>query len=268
MARFLLWNVQRKPLESLVLTLVGQHAIDVVLLVEYGGSGSVLPDWLARSGFVVVPSHPRFGVFIHREFRAERLDASKLLDRVDYFRLTFPSGTTGLVALLHNYDCRNYGEETRAALFADVASNIRREEERAGHRRSIIAGDFNAHPFDAAVVGSHGLHALGVRTVRDRTTRRVLGMERDFFYNPMWRVYGHSTDAGAATFFRAGNDAVEHIWHMLDQVVIRPDVLDAFPEDNLEILISVGLRSLTRRRGEPDSAFASDHLPIVFEWNL
>lgn len=163
MAKFLLWNVQRKPLESLVLTLVGQHAIDVVLLVEYGGSGSALPDWLARSGYEVVPSHPRFGVFIHGEFLAERLDASKLVDRVDYFRLTFPSGTTGLVALLHSYDRRNYGEETRAALFADVASNMRREEERNGHRRSIIAGDFNSHPFDAAATG-HQFTLFRVRT--------------------------------------------------------------------------------------------------------
>lgn len=268
MAKFLLWNVQRKPLEPLVLTLVGQHAVDVVLLVESAGPDSFLANWLGRAGFRVVPSHARFGVFAHQDFSVERLSVSALTNRVDYFRMGFPSGSNGLIALVHNFDRRNYGDETRAGLFADVASNVRREEEKFGHRQSIICGDFNAHPFEPAVSGSHGLHALGVRAVRDQTVRRVAGTDRDFFYNPMWRAYGYGTDAGSATYFRAGNNAYELIWHMLDQVVVRPDGLAFFPEDKLRILDAVGARSLTRRQGEPNDTFASDHLPVLFEWNL
>jgi hypothetical protein len=55
---------------------------------------------------------------------------------------------------------------------------------------------------------------------------------------------------------------------MLDQVVIRPAESPSFPEDQLEIVSSVGTVSLLAPDGTPDTTVGSDHLPIVFHWNL
>ena len=55
---------------------------------------------------------------------------------------------------------------------------------------------------------------------------------------------------------------------MLDQVVLRPEEIGRFPEDQLRIITRVGAISLLDPEGLPDSRTASDHLPIVFHWNL
>jgi hypothetical protein len=140
------------------------------------------------------------------------------------------------------------------------------------HRRSIVVGDFNAHPFESAVLSSDGLHAIGIRQVSSLTSRPIrLGEAReDFFYNPMWRLYGHipSSDAGMATYYWQNRLAGELFWHMLDQVVIRPEECARFPEENLKILSNIGTVRLLAPDGGLDQGVGSDHLPLVFNWNL
>ncbi|HEY5311799.1 MAG TPA: hypothetical protein VIK18_04745, partial [Pirellulales bacterium] len=84
------------------------------------------------------------------------------------------------------------------------------------------------------------------------------------------RAYGHQQhpEAGAATYYWLGAWAHELGWFMLDQVVLRPDESVRFPEDELRIVTRVGAISLLDTDGLPDAETASDHLPIVFHWNL
>jgi hypothetical protein len=55
---------------------------------------------------------------------------------------------------------------------------------------------------------------------------------------------------------------------MLDQVVLRPGESPRFPEDKLQIISDVGGISLLDVDGLPDRQTASDHLPVIFHWNL
>lgn len=86
----------------------------------------------------------------------------------------------------------------------------------------------------------------------------------------MWRLYGHrpTAEAGAATHYWQNGLAGELFWHMLDQVVIRPEECDHFPEDRLRILTRVGTVELLAPNGTPDTGVGTDHLPLVFHWNL
>ncbi len=271
MAAFLLWNVRRKPLDGLVQNLVREHQIDVVLLVEYAFGSSQLPGLLMRDGLFKRPSSKRFGVF-HRAGHGLARLRYRLGDRVGMWKWTPPSGQEGLLVLLHGLDRRNYDDSTRRVLFRRVSDADRRHEEARNHRRTIIAGDFNAQPFESAVVDADGLHALGVKSVRAAATRKVrgAGAATDFFYNPMWRAYGHRLhpEACAATHYWIGAWAHEFGWHMLDQVVLRPGESARFPEDQLRIITQVGSIPLLDADGLPDVQTASDHLPVVFHWNL
>jgi hypothetical protein len=65
-----------------------------------------------------------------------------------------------------------------------------------------------------------------------------------------------------------GRNARELGWHMLDQVVLRPEEAVRFPEDQLRIVTQVGGLSLLDVAGFPDRQAASDHLPVVFRWDL
>ena len=82
--------------------------------------------------------------------------------------------------------------------------------------------------------------------------------------------YGHQPhlEAGTATHYWLNAWAHELGWFMLDQVVLRPEEASQFPEDQLRIIAQVGAISLLDAAGLPDSQTASDHLPIVFHWNL
>lgn len=86
----------------------------------------------------------------------------------------------------------------------------------------------------------------------------------------MWRQYGHVTsmDAGMATHYWQNNQAGELFWHMLDQVVIRPEESQSFPENRLRIVSQVGAVTLLAPDGTPDSTLGADHLPVDFHWNV
>jgi len=55
---------------------------------------------------------------------------------------------------------------------------------------------------------------------------------------------------------------------MLDQVVIRPSLLDRFDFSSLGIVTEVRRIKLTRAGGTPDRTRFSDHLPVVFGVDL
>lgn len=269
MPTFLLWNVQRKPLDLEILGLVGRQAVDVVVLIEHGSILIRLPQWLTRIGFREHVGNERFVVFARNEIRLTRLLVPDQHTRYDCWRITASSGVDGLLGIIHGYDVRNHADSnTRAVLFKKLANTLEFHERQTGHRRTVIVGDFNASPYSPEMVGSHGLHALGVREVRARFTRRSNEEEIAFFYNPMWRKFGHGPDAGSATHYYPGYEATEYFWHMFDQVVTRPETANLLPEDRIQIVRTIGSRSLLDHRGNPNEREASDHLPLVFFWNL
>jgi hypothetical protein len=98
---------------------------------------------------------------------------------------------------------------------------------------------------------------MGVQAVRTRIARKVSGTAAavEFFYNPMWRAYGHQQhpEAGAATHYWLRSWAHELGWFMLDQVVLRPGEAFRFPENQLRIITQVGALSLLNADGLPDA---------------
>ncbi len=65
-----------------------------------------------------------------------------------------------------------------------------------------------------------------------------------------------------------GAGAREFGWHMLDQVVLRREAAANFPEEHLQIVNRIGTIPLVDGNGVPDRLTASDHLPLLFRWDL
>ena len=272
MAAFLLWNINKQNRDLLVQSIVREHNIDIVLLVEFEPSKtrSDLSNLLQQDGLVKRGTSERFGVFGRLNY-GMTLVSTAIGGHVELWDWTPESGNEGRFALVHGLDRINNDDGTRRVFFGRVADLVR-EREAVGHRRSIVVGDFNAHPFESAVLSSDGLHAMGIRHVSGQTNRLVrLGeANEDFFYNPMWRLYGHmtSSEAGLATHYWQNGLAAELFWHMLDQVVIRPEECASFPEESVRILSSIGTVRLLAPDGTLDKGVGSDHLPLVFNWDL
>lgn len=261
----LFWNVARKDLSDMVARLASERGADVVVLAENGGDPGETLDKLRRS---VDPSfvHPKseqgridvFGRGDDLELREVYVDASGRLT----VRILRYGGTELLFAAAHLPSKIYWSREDQAAEVHELSQQIRAAEERRGHARTILVGDLNMNPFDDGVVQANGLHAMMTRATAEEGSRRVQGRDYPFFYNPMWGFFGDRTPGPPGTFYYRRNGHLSYEWNILDQVLVRPEVLPFF--DDVAIVTKIGETELIAASGRPDRKTASDHLPIVF----
>jgi hypothetical protein len=145
---------------------------------------------------------------------------------------------------------------------------IRAEEQKVGHDRTVLIGDFNLNPFDDGLASANGLNAVMTKELASRGERTVQQARYPFFYNPMWGYFGdrHGSPAGSYYYERA--EHVMYFWNLFDQVLIRPSLIERFLGDELKILTSVSGINLMDSRGRPNKIAGSDHLPLLFTLNL
>lgn len=179
-----------------------------------------------------------------------------------------PVGKSALLCAIHFQD-KNYNDDISQALESTVLAQTINEQERIiGHQRTILVGDLNMNPFEPGVVGASGLHAVMTRELARKRRRIVAGKQYNFFYNPMWGQFGDSSPGPPGTYYYQSSQHVSHFWHMFDQVLLRPDLIDCFDSDELRILDRIGGDSLLKADGVPDKRIGSDHLPILFRMEL
>jgi hypothetical protein len=265
--RFLFWNINRKPLAGLVAELAEIQRIDVVVLAECDTDPSAILLSLNRSpeaGFHF-PTGLSRRVTVFTRFSREFLQPVYESERVTIRRLALPAREPVLLAAAHLPSKLHWSADSQALECAELARIIDAEERKAGHRRTILVGDFNMNPFETGLVGSVGLHSVMSRNVASRETRTVQGREYPFFYNPMWSHFGDARGETAGSYFYDAGEHVNYYWNLFDQVLIRPELTKGFDPARLEIVKTIGARSLVRPNGTPDKATGSDHLPLIFE---
>jgi len=168
-----------------------------------------------------------------------------------------------LLACVHLPSKLNRSPDSQLLDCFDLARQIGVEEQRAGHSRTIVVGDFNLNPFENGMVSSSGLNSVMSRQVASRGSRTVDDRVLPFFYNPMWTRFGDGVDT--TSYFYDASEPVNYYWNIFDQVLIRPELANRFDTTKLEILRDAGPISLVSGNGRPDRRVGSDHLPIRFE---
>lgn len=270
MTSFLFWNLQKKPLEGLVSELAEAHEVDVLILTECTIPAHIILEALnqrAGSMFQLTDSQCEEIVIYTRfssEFLQKQLDDSRLTIR----RLLLPGSEEILIAALHHPSKLYWNNASQSAECYRVSATIRTVEEEVGHRRTVLVGDFNMNPFEDAIVAANGLNAVMARMVATRGTRTVLAQEYPFFYNPMWGHFGDAIEGPSGTFYDGRSEHVSYFWNMFDQVLIRPELLSMFRNEDLKILSGGAEKSLLTPNGLPNTSVASDHLPILFRLDL
>lgn len=264
--RFLFWNINRKPLATLVANLAEIHEIDVVVLAECDTDPATMLQTLNRppgSGF----HYPNAGlcrkITVFTRFSREFLEPVWESERVSIRKLTLPARTPVLLAAAHLPSKLYWSGESQGIECQELARQIVAEEQKAGHQRTILVGDLNMNPFEAGIVG--GLNSVASRRIAARGTRTVQGREYRFFYNPMWSHFGDAKGDTAGSYYYDAGEHVNHYWHLFDQVLLRPELAERFDPSRLSIVKSVGGVSLVTEDGRPDHVNVSDHLPLVFE---
>lgn len=266
MARFLFWNMYRRSLPELAAALVASHGIDVFLIAEPDGSHVTLD--------AIKTIDAAF-----REERGPRRDRIKVLSRLPEGTIrpfADPDGARVVRIASKAGDVLLAGVHLRSMMFAKsedqlarcqlMARAILRAERRAGlDSRTIVVGDFNVDPFHLGMIGTEGFHAVMSRQLASTGSRRVDKREYAYYYNPMWSHFGdHPSTTPPGSYFGWGKH-FSTLWHMVDQVLVRPALLDRFAVESVRILHEAGETPLVTEAGRPDRRRYSDHLPLVFE---
>ncbi len=269
MTNFLFWNINRKPIGGLIAALVEDHRIDVLMLAECEiepvdmlrslNSGEIPRFHFAPSASESVQVFIRFSDQFLRELRSG--------SRYSIRELALPGRVSVLLAMLHFPSLLQVDENSQTMEATIVSRKVRLAEDETGHKRTVLIGDLNMHPFSDGLVGAAALNAVMHRETARRGSRKLRGELYPFFYNPMWNHYGDEQGT-AGTYYYAKEDHVAYYWHMYDQVLVRPALLERFPVSGVTIPTSAGGFPLLDRKGHPDKSAGSDHLPIVFSLDL
>ena len=172
MTTFLLWNVQNKSLEGYIVRLAQEHHADIVLLIEQPKPDDTLFAQLNTvANYQRVASQSRFGVYVRFQNGSMEGVVPPVSDeRVDYWDIKVSKRNPLLLVLVHGLDIINNSEQRRELFFERLSNNILAVEAQIGHKNTVVAGDFNANPFDAIIGGVRGLHAIRVRDVGGKRT--------------------------------------------------------------------------------------------------
>lgn len=270
MITFLFWNLNQQPLESHIARLASRHRVDVIILAECAILERVMTNELYRQ--TGRRFHLPFSICekirIFTGFPKRFLKAKCEKERFTIRRLNLPEVDEILIVATHFPSKLYWSREDQAQECSRLAEEIRREEENAGHSRTLLVGDLNMNPFEDGVVGATGLHGVMTKEIAARQGRVVQDRKYSFFYNPMWNFFGDATEGPPGTYYDRRSGHVCFFWNMFDQILLRPGLMPFFENEELRILTDDGETSLVSTKGFPDAAKASDHLPILFRLNF
>ncbi len=271
MITFLFWNINRKPLERLLRLLVEAHAPHILILAECRVPSDELLVALNGKGIytyrlILDPislSGPSRLVLLSRLPRPAVRPIGGLPE-VTLYRVKPFQGEELLLVAMHLPSKLYLTDVAQALLASRLPTLIASGERSVKHQRTIVIGDLNMDPFEAGVTSSETLHAVMDRQIALRESRQVAGQHRSLFYNPMWSRLGDGTSGPPGTYYMAASGPVATYWYTLDQVLIRPDLLPNFKDENLHVLTQAGDVELLTKAGIPNTIIASDHLPLLF----
>ncbi len=261
MCRIVFWNLKRKDLTHLVCNLAASTKADVLVFNECAAPIEKTLQALrsnVNKGFFVPTSNStdRFHCFC-RDSVLDLVEVHKGI-RTSVRKLRLRARPI-LLALVHGVDFRNYDSSARQSFAQSLAEELRFVQSEQGHNRLILMGDLNMNPFDPGMNLPTGLNAMMTRACVTAGHRTYLGIQYDFYYNPMWSLFGDGSKGPAGTVYDTSSQG-PYGWNMLDQVVINHSVLNEFQE--VTIMTQAGSTCLIDARGRPDTKVASDHLPI------
>lgn len=266
--KLLFWNIQRKQLIDEVVELINESNCRIAALAE--ASDDVLEQVVERlrvsHGRTECASFPTPGcdkiklIVMHDSGKVALLNQHKNFSLLKVTNNDY-SFILGFVHLPSQYShtldqIRRAGEILR--------DQVAIEEESCGITDSIIMGDFNVNPFESPMTSFFGVGATNGFSCSKRENIICNSESKRLFYNPMWTLYSKDREhPGTHQYLRTGVDVLT--WHFLDQVIIRPTLIDKFNFDSLRIVKKTTSFNLVNRNSKPN---VSDHLPLTCELNI
>lgn len=262
--KFLFWNIQKKPLVKEVAELIIESGSNICAFAEMSDETHeeiiiVLKNKYGVEGFLRhTPGCNRIKIII-----IGKNNEIELLNQHQYYSLvkTCNRENNLIIAFVHFPSKLYCSLNDLRAISEKLSKQVTLEEDNNSIVDSLLIGDFNVDPFEMPLISFSGLSATNglVCSKREQVTR--LGEKSKLFYNPMWTLYSNYKDRpGSHKYSRLGEDVVS--WHFLDQVLIRPALIDSFKFESLKLLEGTENYNYLNKSRAPS---LSDHLPLTCE---
>ncbi len=293
---FLFWNVHKNLVIQNLVRLVEGHNVQVLLLAENpfrDDPGSLLdalnagPQPRGKTPFSEVIGSAATKVHVFSRLKRGRWKGLVVHSHFEIWSLFTDANNRLLLTTAHFPSIqedqgdgqRKVAIDLRDDLCALEASRSFLRNDINGQKQapfSFVIGDLNANPFDAGVAGIYGLNANLSRDVvrRGKGVRELHQRSYQMFYNPMWRFFGAPTSDTVretkvqGTYYDRLAKPVCYDWFILDQVLVRANMMSYFDEADVSILMRDDAQSgmsLVSQAGIPK---LSDHLPLLFRVRL
>lgn len=270
MVSILFWNTNQIDNSEQIGNICLEKDIDILLLAECKIDSDILLNRMNS-----LQPERNYVEYIYGESAVRfisRFPASMIIPEFDNGRVSVrrfkpPIGREISIVAVHLPSQLHTDELERYAYTRSVRSEIEAIEERIQHRNTIIIGDLNMDPFDMPLTAADGFHAMMDKKIAQKPHRVAMGTKYSFFYNPMWSRLGDTSAGPVGTYYYSKGGAINNrYWHLFDQILLRPDLLDFFDDKDLEVISNINGVSLIQRNKIDKNI--SDHLPIMLNLTI
>lgn len=269
----LFWNIKKKDtFIKTIVDIISEENIDLIAFAEFPeGSESPFKDAFKKAfdDFEYLePIKPNKIELFYRSkqvnisnaYDGHRISVNKVHSAIDGYEYNF--------IFCHLRDQFSTDKEQLPGFARLVVQEILEYEKEQDNARTILCGDFNMNPFERGMLEYDCFNAMQTTSLALKRTRNIEGNPYQMFYNPTWGLMGdlHGQDV-PGTYYFTPSHPIQQYWHLLDQVIIRPDVIPVFDKSQLKIVTTGQNYNLLNGSGNIDSNY-SDHLPIKFHLNI
>ncbi|KYF57111.1 hypothetical protein BE04_41670 [Sorangium cellulosum] len=163
MLTFLFWNLNRQRREDIAARLAERHQVDVLMLAECSTPEGAMLRALNRKRVEFhdngSPGTPR-GIAIYSRFAGDLIRPLYDDARLTVRHLRLPARHDMLLGVVHLRSKLYQREDSQAFACVELSRMLDELERKLGHRRTILAGDFNMNPFESGMVSAAGLNAV------------------------------------------------------------------------------------------------------------
>ena len=261
--KFIFWNTGKKNVNDLLDKLINGEKYHVICLAEYKYDCNELLDKLNKK-YTKFQMLPQLGCGrIHVLSNINQRYFHTLYDESHYTVKTMrlPYGETLIIAFVHFGSKLFMSPDDQVEEARDLKEQLEDIEFRHSNNNTLILGDLNMNPFEEGIVKANALHAIPCSINAKRFKRTVRNKEFSMFYNPMWNLFGDLNNSIPGTYFHNSSRYINYFWHIFDQVLIRPSLINKFDNDNFKIITYINDEYLVDSKKRPK---ISDHLPITF----
>ena len=267
----LFWNIgltknRNKNLEKIhdcIREMLIENDVDLLILAEYPYDTRSLCQIVNAASAIQYKTIPnisssyRIRGIINSNYKIESLQEQDRYQLVkigtSYYEL--------IVAMIHNISKYHNDPPTQRIEITQFYNDIADSEQRLNCDYTIAIGDFNINPFEEACIRGNAMHAIPFAdVVLKNKSRKIRNKTCKTFYNPTWKFFANEK-APYTTYYQNRGQEINFYWYALDQVIVRPSLINVFDEKMLKIISQTNQHNLLSN-GTPDKINYSDHLPL------